>query len=525
VDGPDAGEPTIADPVALLHHLDASGHFHRDSRFGRLFHRGMVSLRENVPTDSLHVSVDGNRLAAHVDRVSPLVARSDGESGYSVRRAAAHNLAGMTQDLVSLLRGRQGDHSCALDCEWISGEAQSKQASTSLLDPADSAWSVQLEARVAGRLDERRLRAALAGVLGYGCEPVPLDVVACDGEGDLDAARSRLQRMAVPVTQHPPLHVYLARHSAGDVLMLNLNHAAGDGLGALQVLKSIARAYAADDDRQAPLDFLALHDLPVRPVPASAPMLVRHSKKAVERLQDALAQPMGLAAEQPDDSSGYGFHRVALTVEETRRVIDAGRSVLMAALHLAIGDWNLQHGAPGRRVGVLAPADLRPSQWRDETIGNFSVTARVSTSRRHRSGPAVALRAIAAQTARNKRTRAGVALIAALQRSGMLALWAKQSTVVLQPITGNHQVDTAMLCNLGWVGEAPSFGPQAGETTELWFSLPVRSPLAVCIGAVTAGERLQLTLRYPHRLFGPAAAGRFADCYADHVRLVAGRGA
>ncbi|MEA2195228.1 MAG: hypothetical protein QOG42_1662, partial [Solirubrobacteraceae bacterium] len=112
-----AGPPTIADPAALLAHLVADGHFHRDSRAGRMYHPGMVSLRENVPVDSLHVSVDDNRLKAHVDHASPLV-ESEGKSRYSVPRTIVHNLAGMANDALSIVRGRQGDHACELDCEW-----------------------------------------------------------------------------------------------------------------------------------------------------------------------------------------------------------------------------------------------------------------------------------------------------------------------------------------------------------------------------------------------------------------------
>ena len=89
-----APRPTIGDPVALLRHLDVSGQFHRDGRVGRIYHRGQVSLRENVPTDSLHISVDGNRVSAHIDAVSPLTADSSGRSRYSATRTVAHNLAG-----------------------------------------------------------------------------------------------------------------------------------------------------------------------------------------------------------------------------------------------------------------------------------------------------------------------------------------------------------------------------------------------------------------------------------------------
>ena len=40
-------------PSRSCAHLDVSGRFHRDSPIGRLYHRGMVSLRENVATESL----------------------------------------------------------------------------------------------------------------------------------------------------------------------------------------------------------------------------------------------------------------------------------------------------------------------------------------------------------------------------------------------------------------------------------------------------------------------------------------
>jgi len=529
-DDPTTWERTSGDPVALLRHLDVTGHFHRDSRAGRVFHAGRVSLRENAPTDSLHVVVDGNHLKAHVDGVSPLAVEPEGRSRYSVRRALAHNLAGMAMDFVWLLRGRQGDHSCVLDCEWISGASDASLESPDLLDPKTSAWSVQLEARVAGTLDEARLRTALAAVLGRDAlERDPLEVVDCDDDDALQAARARLQSRAVAVSARPPLHVYLARHAAGDVLMLNLNHAAADGVGALRVLQSIAGAYAGDAEAHAPLDFLATRELPVRPASVSRTVLAQVRKRAVERLRDMPAPPGQLAADEATDDPGCGFHHLALTAEQTRQVgverSGADRNVLMAALHLTIGEWNLQHGTPGGRIGVLVPANLRPPQWRANAIGNISVSARVSTRPGERAGPASALKAVSEQIARNKRNRTGTALIAALERAGMLALWAKQSIVVLQPLTGNEHVDTATLCNLGPMEEAPSFGPDRGETLELWFSTPARSPGSLCIGPVTVGGRLHLTLRYPQRLFGPDGARRFAECYVEQLRVVAGAGA
>jgi NRPS condensation-like uncharacterized protein len=519
--------PPISDPVGLLRHLEASGRFHRDTGLGRIFHPGSVSFRESVATNSLHVLIHSDRISAHVDRVSPLGLRPPRLSRYSLRRATVHNVAAGAQDLLRLLRGRQGDHRSELGCEWLWDGWSSDLSPDDLLHPAGSAWSVQLEARVSGTLDYGRLQAAVATVLGQ--RPMNhgvVDVADCPDDSSLDATRSELHRTPVKVTAWPPLRARLARHPGGDVLMLSLNHAASDGRGALTVLRAIADAYAGSADGHPALDFLAAYDLPVRPASAPVSALQARFRAGVERLRDALARPARLAPHQPPDDPWSGFHHVRLSVEDTRSVVigerpGTSRNMLLAALHLAVGEWNLQHGTPGRQVGVLVPVDLRPDEWPDEVVGNFSVTARVSTRRRDRADAAAALKAVAAQTTRNKRSRTGIALIAGLARSGLLPLWAKQSLVVLQPLTGNRLVDTALLTNLGQVDEPPSFGPEAGETTEVWFSAPSRAPLSLCVGAVTLSGRLHLVLRYPRRLFGADAARRFADCYLAQIRSVA----
>jgi NRPS condensation-like uncharacterized protein len=517
--------PDASDPVALLRDLEGSGRFHRDSGLGRLFHAGRISLRENQPTDSLHLVIEGNRISAHVDRVSPLGPRQAARFRYSMRRAAAHNAAGMAQDLVRLLRGRQGDHRCRLDCEWTWDPAHSVPKAEDLLEP--TSWTLRLEAQVEGPLDERRLRQAVAAVLGPLPTAVdPVECVDCGDDDALDRARSDPRRPPVPVQDWPPLRVCLAHHPAGDVVMLDVNHAAADGPAALRLLRSIANAYTGGDTGPVhPLDVAAATDLPVRPASAPVSAWGARYRKAVERLRDVLANPARLAADGAVDENGYGMHLVRLSTDDTRLVVDphrrrTSRDVMVAALHLAIGDWNLRHGTPGRRVGVLVPVDLRPPRWPDDRIGNFSVTARVSTSRRHRSGPEAALRAIVAQSDRNRRTRTGTALLAALDRARLVPLWTKQSLVVIQPLTRNRLVDTAMVANLGRQEEPPSFGAEAGAVVRMWYSVPARTPVCLTVGAVTLAGRLHLSLRYPYRLFDAEAAGRFADCYLRHLRSV-----
>jgi len=525
---PRQADPRAAFPVAVLSRLEAGGWFHRDTGFGRILHPGSASFRESRETDSLHVVVNENHIAAHVDRVSPLAVHPDEPIRYSLRQAAAHNVAGIAQDLIRVLRGRQGDHRSELDCEWMWEADGSIHDSQHLLDPTSSDWSVQLEARISGALDAARLRAAVATALGR--RPADhgiLDVLDAPDDAAVDAARTRLHGRPAPITEWPPLRATLAQHPDGDVLLLSLNHAAGDGPAALGILRAIAAAYLAGQpspDLPRP-DFIAVSDLPVRPASAPVSTLVAWYRRLVERIRDGMSDPARLAPDGATDDAGARFHLIRLTVDETRRVINVsrpgtGRNVLLAGLHLAIGHWNLQHGTPGRRVGILLPVDLRPPDWPEETVANFSVTARVSTSRRHRIGPRSALHTVRAQKTRNKRVRTGTALLEALKRSDLLPLWAKQSVVVLQPLTRNRFVDTALFADLGWLDHPPSFGDGL-DVVDVWFSTPARTPDCLCIGAVTVAGRLHLTFRYPLRLFSQESARRFADVYLAQIRQVA----
>jgi NRPS condensation-like uncharacterized protein len=514
------------DPVGLIRTLEEGGRFYRDRWLGRIFHPGKISFRESRSDNSLHISVDGNQMSAHVDRVSPLDLKAKRASRYSPLRVASHNVSGMAGDLVRVLRGRQGDHRCELDCQWW--EPPPKETPGGSTRPP---WNVHVELRVSGRLDEARLRQAFAETLGRHWVPTgradPLSVVDCPDESALNAARAELQSLALPLGA-PPLQAQLARHPDGDVVMANIHHAVMDGFAALQVLRSVARSYARQTPPPPPpLDLLALHDLPVGPAATGATRGVWLYRAAVETVRNLLTPPALLVPDHTGEEPGFGYHLINLPEDATRALVHfdhpgTSTDVLLAALHLAIASWNAEHGRPGGRISVLVSANLRSSELPQQAVGNFSVTARVSTSRRRRVNTAEALEAVTAQTGRNRRSRTGTALLESLSRSGLLALWAKQSVIVLEPVTGNRNVDTAMLCNLGRLSDAPTFGGDAGEVTEVWFSPPTRIPIGLSIGAVTISGRMHLVFRYPHRLFDDEAARRFAECYVHQLRLAAG---
>src|SRR5262249_32060633 len=128
------------------------------------------------------------------------------------------------------------------------------------LDAPTDPWSIQVEVRVAGTFDEARLRSALGTALARHSlvrarqrpstrwqqrliweitpEPDldPLLVVECPDADALAALRTTFYSCSVPLDESPPLRMRLARDPRGDLLMVNVNHAATDGLGSIRFL-------------------------------------------------------------------------------------------------------------------------------------------------------------------------------------------------------------------------------------------------------------------------------------------------
>jgi NRPS condensation-like uncharacterized protein len=234
-------------------------------------------------------------------------------------------------------------------------------------------------------------------------------------------------------------------------------------------------------------------------------------------VRDEVQPPARLAVDGGTEKPGYAFHHVTLSPEQTSALstVEGGtvNDVLLSALHLAIAGWNEEHGVPSRRVGVMMPVNLRPKDWWEEMAGNFSLNVRVATTPEQRESPASVLEAVTDQSNRIKKGGTGASLIEVIGGLPSLPVWAKRSAAPLLAFTGSRLVDSALLSNIGELEEPPEFGPDAGDTTELWFSAPARMPLGLSMGTVTIGRRLQIAYRYRHPLFDGAAVRRFAERY------------
>ncbi len=419
------------------------------------------------------------------------------------------------------------------------------------LDTPTEPWSIEVELRVAGRLDEGRLRWALGQAMGrhpmararrlparpgdrtYAWEitPVadldPLQVVDCPDDECLVRLRDRLQSLSVPLVESPPFRMRLARHPDGDVLLLNANHAAFDGFGCVRLLQSVARTYTGGPDPLPDVDLSDARDVGRHLGAEDEQVKLQRLRAIAEKLRDAVREPARIAPDGGTDESGYLIVHRSLSADGTSQLAEGDlpgsvNDLLMAGLHLAVADWNREHGAPVGRIGVLMPVNLRPKEWRDEVVTNFVLMARVSTASSDRLTPTSTLEAVIEQTEDVKRWGTGAALIEVLGRTERLPLWAKQSLSPLLWLTGNRLVDTALLTNLGQVSDAPDFGSDVGGTVGMWFSAPARLPCGLSLGTATVGDRLHLSFRWRRPLVDRAAAERFADLYLGQVARLAG---
>lgn len=412
------------------------------------------------------------------------------------------------------------------------------------LDTEDEPWTVHVEARVPGALDEERLRRAVAQAIRvhpmarafqrrwrpwhtvYRWQIVDapaidaLSVRECASDDELAGARATFQSTRVPIAEAPPFRVLLARHPDGDYVMLNVNHAASDGVGSLRLLRSIGLAYSEMEDAAGD-QALAVRDL----ARTSAPLTLRQrwDRQLLlnKSLRDAIASPPSrIAIDGGNAVQGFGFVHRVLDEEATRAIARAKvaggtvNDLLLGVLHVAIDRWNSAHERQSERIGTMMPVNVRPPEQWNETVANITYFVSVSTLASERAEPLDAVRAIARQTAQIKERGTAAALREILFASPALLIEVKRRMPALLGFGGNRFVDTAVLSNVGRVREPIPFGA-LGPASELWFSPPCKMPLGLGLGVATYEGRMFFMFRYRHAQWSAEAALRFADAYVE----------
>jgi NRPS condensation-like uncharacterized protein len=314
--------------------------------------------------------------------------------------------------------------------------------------------------------------------------------------------------------------VLLAHVPDGDAILLNVNHAAADGIGALTLMRSILRAYGGEGDPPPAVDPLAVRD--VKSLAGAASVAERVVRgRALARHAARLAVPVTRVVHDGGNGrAAYGFELVSFSPEETAAIAahrDSGATVndvLVAALAVAVTRWNEEHGQAAGRVAITMPMNLRPRAWRNDVVANFASYVTLSLAADEHEDLAHAMPTTARQTATIKRDGLGGTVVDLLAGPSMLSVAAKRRLQNLIPLTGDVVVDTASLSNLGTVDAMPPLG-DAGSVRQMWFSPPGRMPLGATVGALTLDGRLHITLRYRHAMFDQRAATAFAGIYRD----------
>jgi NRPS condensation-like uncharacterized protein len=416
------------------------------------------------------------------------------------------------------------------------------------LDREDEPWSVHLEVGVTGRLDERRLRDAIAA--GMSAHPlararlrpaaptsvryhwelvddldeIPLQVVDCADDAAVARAREQLLSRSPSLASSPPFAVMLARHPTGDSLLLNLSHAAGDGISAVRLMASFLRAYAGEPDPPAPVDPLDVRDIGRLVGSHSLTARLARGRTLLDGAGRLAESPARIARDGHSERPGYGFSLLELGPEELTALTARRREgatindVLLAGYAVTIHRWNERHGTPPAPLMLTMPVNLRADEWRNEVLGNFASYVSVRFAREDQTSMPIAVAAAASRTRKIKsQGAAGLAVDLLELPTATLPTVVKQRFQDLITITGSRLLDTAMLSNLGRLAAVPHLGEPAGQVRRVWFSPPGRMPMGASLGAASYDGTLFLCLRYRHALFDSEAAAAFTALLRDSL--------
>ncbi|MEA2589672.1 MAG: hypothetical protein QOH66_2599 [Actinomycetota bacterium] len=567
---------------SIVDRILVSGRFCRDTEGGGLLHpKGKIAFRELTKRNSMHVSIGEEAISVHVDRVSPLSHNQTddqdcGHCNYSFRRVVAHvttNLfnsvfrresryeADKHMEISTTGAGRLEDEATSVNAEPASGRTPGPDGpprtpftaideAVYLLDTPVEPWTVQVEVRVGGSLDEARFRQALAAALALhpmarartapkrprrprfeweitpALDVDPLEIVDCPDDEALGRARDDFYSLSVPLTTSPPLRIRLAHQLQGDVVMLATHHAAIDVIGGLRLLASIARAYGGVPDPLPEVDPLGVRDLKTLFGPRGATEHLRRIVTAAGEVWRLSHGPSRLASKDGQNRSGYGIYHYSLTPHQTRDLMAATGEhtvddLLVCALHQAIDEWSLEYGTPAGRITVGVPVNLRRSEWHGEVAGNFLCMVPVSTMAADRRRPSGPLGAVALRMGQVKQIHSAAALVGLFGILQRLLPAAVKPAVVIR-VTGNPFAPSALVHHLG-VLDKLDFGEELGEVREAWISPPAMMPEALSIGVITAGGQLRLAFRYRLALWGAEETQQFATRYVTALEGLAQR--
>lgn len=409
----------------------------------------------------------------------------------------------------------------------------------------DEPLNIHMELQFAGSVDEQRLRAAIHAA----CQTHPMarakvepftsatltnrwiitdalerEVLFTHSPAD-DHALTTLRNDIVSVQpdylQSPAFEVHLVKSPDGDRLITVLNHIIADGLSVFRLMNSVMAEYAQADDPTPDFDPLTARDLKklvgAKSILESGKRLASLTKTLVQSLES----PERVKGQDADgNAEGYGVVLANLNADETaqfmaRRVKPTTvNDMFIAAMLLAIREWNRLHGGSKNRISTMMPINVRPQPWWFEVVGNYSSYVSINLFRNCPDDFAAAVKMVSAQTNELKDAGASGTLIDLLDIPKFLPAALKGQLKYITPTLAANMVDSTWVSNLGRLAEPPSMG-DAGAVKSFYFSPPSPQPMGLTLGVACMKNQLYLGFRYRRSLLSQSATQEFAALFKD----------
>lgn len=408
---------------------------------------------------------------------------------------------------------------------------------------AKAVMSVHFEVRVSGRFDTDRLAAAIRQAVSlhplararlaranvsarrlYWEIPDDADHLALEVTDEpISVVRSRLLSRLPDLGVSPAFLPVVVRDPHGDHLLLNLHHAVFDGMGAIRLLTSIARAYAGEVDEPGGPDIDTARDLAAIAGSRSLKDLIPRAAKLTKDVLDR-KRLTRIAADggEPGDAT-FSVATLRLSEEETAAALalrpkgSTVNDLALAAHALTILRWNRSHGALiGDSVSIMMPVNLRPAEWSTEVISNFASYLAVVIPASVADDLTEATAVVHEETRPVKENGAAGWIVDILDRGNDVPAVARKAFASLLPLVEKQFIESTVLSNVGRVN-LPGFG-DAGDVNEVWFSPPCMADLMpVAVGVAGVGKELHITFRADRRILSDEAAADFAALFRQVI--------
>lgn len=348
----------------------------------------------------------------------------------------------------------------------------------------------------------------------------PLQVFEAGDDESVARVRSQFLSTRVPLHESPPLRVALVRSDDGDHLILNVSHAAADGIGTLRFLRSVLRAYSGEKDETGLIEPLTARDIESLCAPTTQEAKLKRFKTYAASMKSQLPAPTNVATVSDTDSISYGCLHYTVTVDDMaeldpkRHVQGTFNDLLVAAMHRTVQVWNDQQDTETALVRVTSPVNLRPKDWWFEVFGNFAMSFATNTDARQREEPDKLMLAVLEQSRIAKEEGFAESMLLGLGLGSKLPFWAKN---LMFQNPGGSSVTSAALTNAGRISEPLVFG-EMGEATEVWMSPPAVMPDGLGLGITSYNGNMHLSFRHCYELLDDAGAQAFAQLFHEQLR-------